>query len=150
MTLDDIGKQAEEFFEFPTENRDHVTTTSCVLFARHIAEQATAYKQEHCDQLAHDVLRLEQELAESRQSNKDFCETVTPQLSRLLELESRYAGAVEVEGIVDGVAIGDEYDLYLELDNYLPQDVFCEGQRVKVLVLPERVADASKTMKEVE
>lgn len=40
MTIDEIKAKAESFFEFPTENKDHVTTTSAVLFARHILEFA--------------------------------------------------------------------------------------------------------------
>ena len=40
MNFDDIKIKAESFFEFPTENRDHVTTTSAILFARHILEYA--------------------------------------------------------------------------------------------------------------
>lgn len=99
MTLDDIGKQAEAFFEFPTENRDHVTTTSCMLFARHIAEQSTAHKQEQCDQLAHEVLRLEQELAEFKQWQKEDHAKLVQQVQTIDALEqqlSRYAGAVEI------------------------------------------------------
>lgn len=33
MTFEDMKTKADSFFEFPTENRDHVTTTSAVLFA---------------------------------------------------------------------------------------------------------------------
>lgn len=33
MTFDEMKEKADIFFEFPTENRDHVTTTSCILFA---------------------------------------------------------------------------------------------------------------------
>ena len=33
MTFDEMKAKAGLFFEFPTENRDHVTTTSAVLFA---------------------------------------------------------------------------------------------------------------------
>ena len=34
MTLEQIQEKADSFFEFPTKNRDHVTTTSALLFAR--------------------------------------------------------------------------------------------------------------------
>ena len=40
MNLKEIEAQAEKFFEFPTANKDHVTTTSAILFARHILEFA--------------------------------------------------------------------------------------------------------------
>lgn len=33
MNYDDMKLKADSFFEFPTENRDHVTTTSTILFA---------------------------------------------------------------------------------------------------------------------
>lgn len=38
MNLEEIRAKADSFFEFPTENKDHVTTTSAILFARHILE----------------------------------------------------------------------------------------------------------------
>lgn len=40
MNLDEIKAKADTFFEFPIANRDHVTTTSAILFARHILEYA--------------------------------------------------------------------------------------------------------------
>lgn len=46
MTLDEIKVKADLFFEFPTEKRDHVTTTSAMLFARHILEFAGMEHQE--------------------------------------------------------------------------------------------------------
>lgn len=42
MTLEHIEQKAETFFEFPTANKDHVTTTSAVLFARECANCARA------------------------------------------------------------------------------------------------------------
>jgi hypothetical protein len=33
MTFEEMKTKADSFFDFPTENRDHVTTTSAVLFA---------------------------------------------------------------------------------------------------------------------
>jgi len=33
MTFEEMKAKADSFFEFPTENRDHVTTTSSILFA---------------------------------------------------------------------------------------------------------------------
>lgn len=33
MTFEEMKAKADEFFEFPTANKDHVTTTSAVLFA---------------------------------------------------------------------------------------------------------------------
>ena len=40
MTLDEIKVKADSFFEFPTENKDHVTTTSALLFARECCTDA--------------------------------------------------------------------------------------------------------------
>ena len=42
MTLEQIQEKADSFFEFPTENKDHVTTTSAVLFARECCKEAIA------------------------------------------------------------------------------------------------------------
>lgn len=33
MTFEEMKTKADSFFEFPTESRDHVTTTSAILFA---------------------------------------------------------------------------------------------------------------------
>lgn len=33
MTFEETKTKADSFFEFPTENKDHVTTTSAILFA---------------------------------------------------------------------------------------------------------------------
>lgn len=38
MNLSKIEEKAESFFEFPTDNKDHVTTTSAILFAWHCCE----------------------------------------------------------------------------------------------------------------
>lgn len=40
MTLEEIQKEVEAFFEFPTVDKDHVTTTSAILFARHCVEKS--------------------------------------------------------------------------------------------------------------
>ena len=42
MTLEQIQEKADSFFDFPTENKDHVTTTSAVLFARECCKEAIA------------------------------------------------------------------------------------------------------------
>jgi hypothetical protein len=34
----DIEKEFDKFFEFPTDDKSHVSSTSCKLFASHIAE----------------------------------------------------------------------------------------------------------------
>ena len=40
MNLEEIELKAKSFFEFPTPKEDHVTTTSAILFAKHILEYA--------------------------------------------------------------------------------------------------------------
>ena len=40
MTIAEIYQESDTFFEFPTPNHSHVTTTSAILFAQHIAKQA--------------------------------------------------------------------------------------------------------------
>ena len=40
MTLDEIKVKADLFFEFPTKNKDHVTTTSALLFASECCKDA--------------------------------------------------------------------------------------------------------------
>ena len=39
MKLEQIKVKADLFFDFPTDNKDHVTTTSAILFARHCADE---------------------------------------------------------------------------------------------------------------
>jgi hypothetical protein len=39
MTLEEIEVEFDKFFEFDTENRDFVTSTSCKLFARYLLEK---------------------------------------------------------------------------------------------------------------
>ena len=36
MTLEELRKLADSFFEWPTEDRTHVTLTSALLFAQHV------------------------------------------------------------------------------------------------------------------
>ena len=38
---DQIQEEANRFFEWPTDNRTSVTTTSAILFAQHVAKMAT-------------------------------------------------------------------------------------------------------------
>jgi hypothetical protein len=40
MTFDQTKAKADSFFEFPTDNKDHVTTTSAILFAMECAKDA--------------------------------------------------------------------------------------------------------------
>ena len=48
MTPDQIIAEAEKFFEWPSDKRDQVTYTSCLLFAEHCLKKATAWrKMEH-------------------------------------------------------------------------------------------------------
>ena len=41
VTFEDLEKRIDDFFEFPTANRDHVTTTSAILFAREEIKRAS-------------------------------------------------------------------------------------------------------------
>lgn len=36
-----VSNEANRFFEWPTDNRTSVTTTSAILFAQHVAKMAT-------------------------------------------------------------------------------------------------------------
>ena len=38
MEIEQLQHEAGRFFEWPTEKRDFVTLTSCLLFAQHIAK----------------------------------------------------------------------------------------------------------------
>lgn len=38
---DQIQEEANRFFEWPTDNKTSVTTTSAILFAQHVAKMAT-------------------------------------------------------------------------------------------------------------
>lgn len=42
MTFEQLQKKADSFFEFPTVNKNHVTTTSAVLFALECVKEAIA------------------------------------------------------------------------------------------------------------
>lgn len=48
MTIAEIYQESDTFFEFPTPNHSHVTTTSAILFAQHIAKQAHREGWEQC------------------------------------------------------------------------------------------------------
>jgi hypothetical protein len=43
-----IKEEAEHFFEWPTNRRDHVTLTSCLIFAEVIAGMAVDAEREEC------------------------------------------------------------------------------------------------------
>lgn len=40
MTKERIQQEADTFFEWPTDKREVVTLTSCLFFAKHIADLA--------------------------------------------------------------------------------------------------------------
>lgn len=48
MTRDEITKRFETFFEWDTDDRSIVTSTSAKLFAEHIAGLAVAAEREMC------------------------------------------------------------------------------------------------------
>lgn len=47
MTIEEIEKQAEQFFEWPGEKTDVVTYTSALLFARHCVQEAVKGRLTH-------------------------------------------------------------------------------------------------------
>lgn len=55
MTLEQIEQKAETFFGFPTPNKDHVTTTSAILFAR----ECVKAERERCAEIADRYHRLD-------------------------------------------------------------------------------------------
>ena len=66
-------------------------------------ESRLAHKQEQCDQLAHEVLELEQQLADEKKAAGHWMEQSCKDHNRAEKAEaqlSRYQGAVEVEGQV--------------------------------------------------
>lgn len=52
MTRDEIQKEFDRFFEFDTDDRSIVTSTSAKLFAEHIAGLAVAAEREACAKIA--------------------------------------------------------------------------------------------------
>lgn len=52
MTRDDIAKEFDRFFEFDTDDRSTVTSTSARLFAEHIARKAINAEREQCAKVA--------------------------------------------------------------------------------------------------
>ena len=50
MNRDQIRQEAESFFEWPDhDKKDHVTTTSCLLFAEHVSKKAKLELQQLID-----------------------------------------------------------------------------------------------------
>lgn len=52
MTRDEIAKEFDQFFEFDTEDRSTVTSTSARLFAEHIAGKVIMAEREACAKVA--------------------------------------------------------------------------------------------------
>lgn len=52
MNRDDIAKEFDRFFEFDTDDRSTVTSTSARLFAEHIARVSIAAEREACAKIA--------------------------------------------------------------------------------------------------
>lgn len=52
MNRDDIAKEFDRFFEFDTDDRSTVTSTSARLFAEHIARKAINAEREQCAKIA--------------------------------------------------------------------------------------------------
>lgn len=52
MNRDDITKEFDRFFEFDTDDRNTVTSTSARLFAEHIARKAITAEREQCAKVA--------------------------------------------------------------------------------------------------
>ena len=55
-----IKEEAEHFFEWPTNRRDHVTLTSCLIFAEVIAGMAVDAEREECANVAAWILKMPQ------------------------------------------------------------------------------------------
>ena len=63
MTHDEIQKEWDSFIEYPNgSSKLYVTTTSALLFARHIVDMATSKEREACAAM---VKPLDESLAEA-------------------------------------------------------------------------------------
>lgn len=72
VTFEELKKRIDDFFEFPTANRDTVTTTSAILFAREEVKRAS------------NTLAMENELLKiDNQILKDTLEVVRAELKEL-------------------------------------------------------------------
>lgn len=45
MTLDELRKEAEKFFEWPSDSKNHVTLESALLFAHEMVNKAMQAKE---------------------------------------------------------------------------------------------------------
>lgn len=50
-----IKKEADSFFEWPTQNKDHVSTVSMLIFSNVIREMAVAEEREACAKLCDEI-----------------------------------------------------------------------------------------------
>jgi hypothetical protein len=65
MDRDRIKAEANAFFEWPTEDKTHVTTTSMLLFAEHIAKIAAGKERGRCVSVCLDVQNRQEERFEN-------------------------------------------------------------------------------------
>lgn len=86
-----------------------------------------------CKDLQAEIDRLKAWQADHIASEREAIETIQAHRARIVELESRYAGAVEVEGITDERGNGNTM---LRLNTKIGVGT---GQRVKVLLMPKEV-----------
>ena len=57
-TLERIEKEFESFFEFPTENKSSVTSTSCKLFAEYCVDKISKQYENEIDDLQGEIVQL--------------------------------------------------------------------------------------------
>ena len=57
-SLHEIEEMFDSFFEFPTEDKSSVTSTSCKLFAEHCVNRVSRQYQNEIDDLRGDIVQL--------------------------------------------------------------------------------------------
>jgi len=77
MTLDELRKEAEKFYEWPSDTKDHVTLTSSLIFAQVMIQKESnrlkrpAPCERFCEQIAFNAerKRLERAIRETIEEN---------------------------------------------------------------------------------
>jgi hypothetical protein len=83
MTFDEIRSEFDRFIEFPSNEKSHVTVTSAMLFAKHIADQEreklaawmmqSGYATGHGDAIEELLKELELQVAEKVATEREAC-----------------------------------------------------------------------------
>jgi hypothetical protein len=107
MTLDEIKLKADKFFEWPSKERDHVTTTSCLLFARECVEEELEEVTLHNANFGLQAARIEQQGGEITRLQVENAELQILRTLNDSEIAThrevgRLAGMEEAAKIVDG------------------------------------------------